>query len=67
MYCSISIGVLPVWTPVPMVMSKYKTMRGTLKPVVQCDEERCNIEFCANLGHCSLWCMYFFTARWTQG
>jgi len=31
-------------------MSYVKTMHDALKPSLHCDEEACNIEFCANLG-----------------
>jgi len=41
-------------------------MRDALKPSLHCDEKTYNIKFCANLGHCSLWCRHFFDAWWTQ-
>jgi len=48
-------------------MTKQKTMRDALKPSLHCDVEPHNIEFCAYVGHCSLWRSHAFNAGWTQG
>jgi len=42
-------------------------MYVALKPSVHCGEEPYNIEFCADLGHRSLWRRHFFDAGWIQG
>ena len=48
-------------------VQRIKTITDdALKPSFHCDEEPYNIKFCTNLGCCSVWCVHFFYACWTQ-